>query len=179
MLYPAELLSQGQRGVLYASATKLARNLWRTPWLRRERDSNPRYRFRQYTRLASEHLRPLGHLSLIRGHQALGFGAFGPCPPGGLLACVGSSVFRDAHRRRRRDSNPRRFRAAVFKTAAFVHSATPPRGGGGHFYRRTPGNARGKCISHLMSIVRTPSRAIETVTAPCSPVVRTRLPSSR
>ncbi len=28
--------------------------------------------------------------------------------------------------RRRRDSNPRRFRAAVFKTAAFDHSATPP-----------------------------------------------------
>ncbi len=28
--------------------------------------------------------------------------------------------------RRRRDSNPRRFRAAVFKTAAFDRSATPP-----------------------------------------------------
>jgi hypothetical protein len=29
--------------------------------------------------------------------------------------------------RRRRDSNPRRFRATVFKTVAFDHSATPPR----------------------------------------------------
>ena len=28
--------------------------------------------------------------------------------------------------RRRRDSNPRRLRAAVFKTAAFGRSATPP-----------------------------------------------------
>ncbi len=32
-------------------------------WWRRERDSNPRYRLSQYTRLAGERLRPLGHLS--------------------------------------------------------------------------------------------------------------------
>ncbi len=31
--------------------------------------------------------------------------------------------------RRRRDSNPRRLRATVFKTVAFDHSATPPRKG--------------------------------------------------
>ena len=44
-------------------------------------------------------------------------------------------ALRLSSQRRRRDSNPRRFRAAVFKTAAFVHSATPPKGGGGDFYR--------------------------------------------
>ena len=32
---------------------------------RRERDSNPRYGFKPYTRLAGEHLRPLGHLSVL------------------------------------------------------------------------------------------------------------------
>ena len=31
-----------------------------------------------------------------------------------------------ANQRRRRDSNPRSLRSAVFKTAAFDHSATPP-----------------------------------------------------
>ena len=35
----------------------------RLPWWRRGRDSNPRYGFRPYTRLAGERLRPLGHLS--------------------------------------------------------------------------------------------------------------------
>ncbi len=38
--------------------------------------------------------------------------------PCALDLCVGG--------RRRRDSNPRRFRATVFKTVAFDHSATPP-----------------------------------------------------
>jgi hypothetical protein len=33
--------------------------------------------------------------------------------------------------RRRRDSNPRSLRSAVFKTAAFDHSATPPGSPGG------------------------------------------------
>ena len=36
------------------------------------------------------------------------------------------SVNHERLRRRRRDSNPRRFRATVFKTVAFDHSATPP-----------------------------------------------------
>ena len=37
--------------------------------------------------------------------------------------------------RRRRDSNPRRFRATVFKTVAFDHSATPPIANRGHHTR--------------------------------------------
>ena len=70
MLYPAELLVQCQQRLLMSQIaagsayTKphsgLTRKFLR---LRRGRDSNPRYRFWQYTRLASEHHRPLGHLS--------------------------------------------------------------------------------------------------------------------
>jgi hypothetical protein len=38
--------------------------------------------------------------------------------------------------RRRRDSNPRRFRATVFKTVAFDHSATPPERDGVKIHRK-------------------------------------------
>ena len=45
--------------------------------------------------------------------------------PGRLRRVRGRAPIR-ATLRRRRDSNPRRFRATVFKTVAFDHSATPP-----------------------------------------------------
>ena len=69
MLYPAELLVPGlNQDIMWCDVTEAKRTLVdfsdsSSSFLRRERDSNPRYRFWQYTRLASEHLRPLGHLS--------------------------------------------------------------------------------------------------------------------
>ena len=89
MLYPAELLaheqfSSGERGI-------------------RTRGKFP------YTRLAGEHLRPLGQLS-THAYSIV--------------------------KRRRRDSNPRSLHSAVFKTAAFGHSATPPDREGRRLLRR-------------------------------------------
>ena len=75
MLYPAELLVQKHNDAEKPhqptqTQAALIQNqaLWRQDTScekqRRGRDSNPRHRFRQCTRLASEHHRPLGHLSV-------------------------------------------------------------------------------------------------------------------
>ena len=68
-----------------------------------------------YTRLAGERLQPLGHHSSVR-------------------QIFSRSVKEPTTQRRRRDSNPRCFRTAVFKTAAFDRSATPPHGGSSPYH---------------------------------------------
>lgn len=72
-------------------------------------------------------LQPLGHVSISNecpcatrtGDESL---------LGSLSACQTRAPLGERERglRRRRDSNPRDSRLAVFKTAAFNHSATPP-----------------------------------------------------
>ena len=69
-------------------------------------------------RLARDARRRRRKLRVVEQQQPLLFEQALDPPSCGIDLCVGG--------RRRRDSNPRRFRATVFKTVAFDHSATPP-----------------------------------------------------
>lgn len=108
MLYPVELRvlarSRVRSGCL-GPFLSIRKNFQRSG-----RDSNPRYAFNVY--------------SLSRRAPSA------TRPP--LQVCRFVSFFRFSKsyraQRRRRDSNPRCFRTTVFKTAAFDHSATPPKG---------------------------------------------------
>ena len=81
--------------------------LLQTIW-RRERDSNPRYRF-QYTGLANQRLQPLGHLS----KPAISVKELPTDDGGGRIRTYEGLA-----------------PLAVFKTAAFSRSATPPTAAG-------------------------------------------------
>src|SRR5262252_6627949 len=92
---------------------------------RRERDSNPRWRFWHHTRLASEHLRPLGHLSQAPAASLVRYSIVKPAEEEGF-------------------EPPAPFDAAVFKTAAFDRSATPPGRGTGEIHNLSADTCKGK-----------------------------------
>src|SRR3989304_1145097 len=98
---------------------------------RRERDSNPRYPFKGYTRLAGVRLRPLGHLSVYLANSKWQI-VNSPLPTIRYsLFAIRYSLFAIRYSLyfggRGRDSNSRSTEwTPVFKTGALNRSATPP-----------------------------------------------------
>ena len=122
--------------------TRLQENISynRVLW-RRERDSNPRWSYKPHTPLAGERLQPLGHLSAIlivtEPHKVRSIwpqGASAPAISQSLNLSISHSQIRVAPSLFRLAEEegfepPVGLPTAVFKTAAFDHSATPPQVG--------------------------------------------------
>ena len=139
VLYPAELPAPTSGPEPKSSPPQcqhpVAEHVYNRVLWRRERDSNPRWSYKPHTPLAGERLQPLGHLStnsIVKGPVARSRSPEGASAPGCLFLSFSLYPGETGLARLAEEEGfepPVGLPTAVFKTAAFDHSATPPQVG--------------------------------------------------